>query len=95
MDVRGMNEQERADYSEKGVIVQDVTDGSSADDNGIAPGDIVLQVNSAPVTDRVSYLNAVRRARANPNRPVRLLIGRLGDDGRLQTRFIALRFSGE
>ncbi|HKA25427.1 MAG TPA: Do family serine endopeptidase [Candidatus Eisenbacteria bacterium] len=95
IDVRSMTEREHGDYKENGVIVQDVTDGSSADDNGISPGDIVLQVNGQGVTDRISYLNAVRRAHSTPNRPVRLLVGRVGDDGRMQTSFVALRFSGE
>ena len=95
LEVRSMNQQERQDYREDGVIVQDVTDGSPADDNGIAPGDIILQVNGASVTDRAAFASVVRRARANANRPVRLLVGRLGDDGRMQTTFKALRFSGQ
>ena len=93
LEVRSMNERERGDYHDQGVIVQDVTDGSPADDNGIAPGDIVLQVNGNPVTDRTAFAAEVRRARSNPNRPVRLLVGRLGDDGRMQTSFKALRFA--
>jgi len=95
IEVRSMTEREHTDYKENGVIVQDVTDGSSADDNQISPGDVVLQVNGQSVTDRISYLNAVRRAHSTPNRPVRLLVGRVGDDGRMQTAFVALRFSGE
>jgi serine protease Do len=95
IDVRSMTEREHGDYKENGVIVQDVTNGSSADDNGIAPGDLILQVNGRVVTDRISYLNAVRGAHSAPNKPVRLLVGRMGDDGRMQTSFVALRFSGE
>jgi serine protease Do len=93
LEVRSMNERERGDYREQGVIVQDVTEGSPADDNGIVPGDIILQANGTPVTDRAAFASIVRRARANANRPVRLLVGRLGDDGRMQTSFKALRFS--
>jgi serine protease Do len=93
LEVRSMNERERDDYRGDGVIVQDVTEGSPADDNGIAPGDIILQVNGSSVTDRAAFASIVRRARANANRPVRLLVGRLGDDGRMQTSFKALRFS--
>src|SRR5262249_16833219 len=95
IEVRSMTEREHGDYKEAGVVVQDVTDGWSADDNQISPGDLVLQVNGQPVTDRITYLNAVRRAHATPNKPVRLLVGRVGDDGRIQTAFVALRFSGE
>jgi serine protease Do len=95
IEVRSMTDREHGDYKESGVIVQDVTDGSSADDNGISPGDIVLQVNGQSVPDRISYLNAVRRAHSTPSHPVRLLVGRVGDDGRTQTSFVALRFSGE
>ncbi|HEV8481349.1 MAG TPA: Do family serine endopeptidase [Candidatus Eisenbacteria bacterium] len=95
LDVRSMTDRERADFKQSGVIVQDVTDGSAADDNGISAGDLVLQVNGQPVTDRISFLNAVRRAHATPTRPVRLLVGSVDDSGRTQTRFVALRFSGE
>ena len=93
LEVRSMNERERDDYRGDGVIVQDVTEGSPADDNGIAPGDIILQVNGSSVTDRAAFASILRRARSNANRPVRLLVGRLGDDGRMQTSFKALRFS--
>ena len=95
IEVRSMTDREHSDYKGSGVIVQDVTDGSSADDNQISPGDLIMSVNGQSVTDRMSYLNAVRRAHSTPNRPVRLLVGRVGDDGRLQTSFVALRFSGE
>jgi len=95
LDVRSMTDREKGDFKEGGVIVQDVTDGSAADDNGITAGDLVLQVNGQPVADRISYLNAVRRAHSTPTRPVRLLVGSVDDSGRIQTRFVALRFSGE
>jgi serine protease Do len=95
IDVRSMTDREHGDYKQSGVVVQDVTDGSSADDNGISPGDLILQVDGQNVPDRISYLNAVRHAHSTPTRPVRLLVGRVGEDGRMQTSFVALRFAGE
>jgi len=38
-----------------GVIVKTVTPGSFADDIGLAPGDIISEINKIPVTDMASY----------------------------------------
>jgi Do/DeqQ family serine protease len=92
LDVRPMTQTERSDVGEDGVIVRDVVDNSSAADQGIQPGDVVLQVNGAVVRDRGAFQAAMRQA-ARAGRPARLLVGHVGDDGSLQTRFVALRFT--
>jgi serine protease Do len=74
------------------VIVRDVEESSTAADQGIEAGDVVLEVNGTPITDRAAFQSAMRQAEAS-RRPARLLVGRVSEDGRLSTRFVALRFA--
>jgi serine protease Do len=46
-----------------GVVVQGVRSGSPAEDAGIAPGDVILEVNRQPVTSADKFVSDVR---ANP-----------------------------
>jgi serine protease Do len=92
LDVRAMTRSERGEVGQDGVVVRDVADGSPAADQGIEPGDLILQVNGNVVADRGAFQAEMRRA-ANAKRPARLLLGRVLDDGSLTTRFVALRFA--
>lgn len=70
----------------QGVVVTDVTQGSSADDAGIQRGDVIKEVNDGPVKDDFEYNAALEKARSkNPKRPVVFLVKR-GD----ATQFIAV-----
>ncbi len=70
----------------QGVVVVDVTQGSNADGAGIQRGDVIKEVNDAPVKDEFEYNAALEKARAkNPKRPVVFLVKR-GD----ATQFIAV-----
>ena len=92
LDVRAMTRSERGEIGEDGVVVRDVAEGSPAADQGIEPGDLILQVNGNVPGDRGAFQAEMRRA-ASTKRPVRLLVGRVLDDGSLNTRFVALRFA--
>jgi serine protease Do len=92
LDVRAMTQSERGEIGEDGVVVRDVAEGSVAADQGIEPGDLILQVNGSVITDRGAFQAEMRRA-ASSKRPARLLMGRVLDDGSLTTRFVALRFA--
>lgn len=88
--VRTMTEQERSEIGHTGVIVQDVASGSQAEDRNIEAGDVVLEVNGQAVHDRSEFTAALRAAQRS-RRPARLLVGKVGDDGRLFTSYVALR----
>ena len=47
----------------QGVVVQGVRSGSPAEDAGIAPGDVILEINRQPVTSADKFVSDVR---ANP-----------------------------
>jgi serine protease Do len=67
---------------DRGVGVANVTPGSPADNAGLEPGDVILEVNRHPV----SSVDAVRKE-AGKSATLLLLIH--GQDG--TTRFVALR----
>jgi serine protease Do len=69
---------------ESGVVVTDVAEGSPADDVGIQPQDIVLQVNKIKVATLKEYIKEMNRAKSDKN--VLLLVKR----GK-STFFVALR----
>ena len=48
----------------KGAAVENVRPGSPADDAGLAPGDVILEVNRHPVEDAESFVNQVHSAPA-------------------------------
>ena len=47
-----------------GAAVQNVRPGSAAEDAGLAPGDVVMEVNRKPVDDADGFVNAVHAAPA-------------------------------
>jgi len=48
--------------SKKGIIVVDVQDGSTADEVGIQPQDIILQVNKVKVESIKDYVREIGKA---------------------------------
>lgn len=46
----------------KGAVIENVRPGSSADDAGLAPGDVILEVDRKPVEDAQSCVNAIHAA---------------------------------
>ena len=73
-------------HAKSGVVVTDVLEGSPADDAGLQRGDVVVEVNSAPVKDLSDYNAAVDRAKSKtPSKPIVLLVKR----GEI-TQFIAI-----
>jgi serine protease Do len=50
-----------------GVIVTDVKEGSPADDVGIQPQDVILQVNRVKITSKKDYLKELSRREAKQN----------------------------
>lgn len=53
--------------SRTGVIVTDVREGSPADDVGIQPQDVILQVNRAKIASKKDYLKELSRKEAKQN----------------------------
>jgi serine protease Do len=51
--------------SDSGVLVIEVTPGSSADDGGVLPGDVIHSINREPVAKAVDLLAALRRLQEN------------------------------
>ena len=73
-----------------GVVVTDVADGSPSEDAGIQRGDIIKEVNDAPVKDVLDYNAAVERAKAkSPKKPIVFLVKR-GE----ATQFVAVDYDG-
>ena len=61
-----------------GAAIQDVRPGSPADDAGLAPGDVILEVNRKPVD---SAANAIEMVHAAPNgKDILLLVWSKGGD---------------
>ena len=50
-----------------GVVVDDVEDGSAADDAGIRPDDVIEEVGGKPVASVSSFSRAIRESRRARN----------------------------
>jgi serine protease Do len=70
----------------RGVAVMQVRGGSQADQAGIAPGDLIVQVGGEAVTTPADIVAAFERARASHVAGVVVLIDRGGME-----RFVAIR----
>lgn len=71
--------------AEQGLIVQDVTRGSAAEEAGLRAGDIMLRLDGEPVTTVAVFRNAVARKR--PGQGVELEVWR---DGKTRTLTVRL-----
>ena len=70
--------------SRTGVVVTDVREGSPADDVGLQPQDVILQVNRAKIASKKEYLREISRKESKQNL---LLLVKRGQS----TFFVALR----
>ncbi len=72
----------------KGVVIVDVDAGSSAAEEGLQPGDLIVEVNQEEVNSPPEVLARVNEAKQEGKKSVLLLVDRRGD-----LRFVALRFA--
>jgi len=66
------------DPSVKGVVVQQVTPGSKADDSGIQPGDVILRAAGQETTSPSQVADAIRAAESRKKSAIPLLVLRDG-----------------
>ena len=64
--------------SANGVLVEDVTPGSPAEDSGLQPGDVIERVSGNAVRTPVDVTNAIRSAQMQNKTAVPLLVRREG-----------------
>jgi Do/DeqQ family serine protease len=77
--VRELTAQEKADAGVKhGVLVLEVKDGSSADEAGIAPNDVIEEIGGKPVTDGSDFTRMLKDAKSRGKHAV--LLVRRGDN---------------
>ncbi len=73
----------------KGVVITEVTPSGLADEKGLRPGEVILEVGQEPVDSPSDVARMVEEARESGRRSVLLLIDRDGD-----LRFVALSVAG-
>lgn len=89
--VMPLTDKERTDYNvpssvTDGVMIGEVTPTSEAGQKGLAPGDVIVEVNQQPVKTPQDLLEIVAAAKKAGRSSILLLINREGD-----VRFVALR----
>lgn len=72
----------------KGVVITKVTEGSTAGEENLRPGDIIVEVGQEEVNSAPEVTAKVNEAKDDDKKSVLLLIDRGGD-----LRFVALRFA--
>lgn len=72
----------------KGVVITDVSDGSTAGEENLRPGDVIVEVGQEEVNSPPEVTAKVNEAMEEDKKSVLLLIDRKGD-----LRFVALRFA--
>lgn len=72
----------------KGVVITDVNEGSTAGEENLRPGDVIVEVGQEEVNSPPEVTAKVNEAKDDDKKSVLLLIDRKGD-----LRFVALRFS--
>ena len=72
----------------KGVVIVEVDPDSSAAEEGLQPGDLIVEVNQEEVNSPPEVLARVNQAKQEGKKSVLLLVDRKGD-----LRFVALRFA--
>ncbi|HKQ32496.1 MAG TPA: PDZ domain-containing protein, partial [Thermodesulfobacteriota bacterium] len=73
--------------TETGVIITDVVDGSPAEDAGLRPGDVIIEIDKNKISNLDQYSSAISNAK--PGSTVLVLVKR-GDN----TVYSALRIGG-
>ncbi|MEM7043691.1 MAG: Do family serine endopeptidase [Pseudomonadota bacterium] len=72
----------------KGVVITEVAEGSTAGDENLRPGDVIVEVGQEEVNSPPEVAAKVNEAKSEDKKSVLLLIDRGGD-----LRFVALRFA--
>ncbi|MEZ5930519.1 MAG: DegQ family serine endoprotease [Alphaproteobacteria bacterium] len=72
----------------KGVVITEVADGSTAGEENLRPGDVIVEVGQEEVSSPPEVAAKVNEALSDDKKSVLLLIDRGGD-----LRFVALRFA--
>jgi len=72
----------------KGVVITEVSDGSTAGEENLRPGDVIVEVGQEEVNSPPEVTAKVNEAVSGDKKSVLLLIDRAGD-----LRFVALRFA--
>ncbi|MEM8950754.1 MAG: DegQ family serine endoprotease [Pseudomonadota bacterium] len=72
----------------KGVVITEVAEGSTAGEENLRPGDVIVEVGQEEVNSPPEVTAKVDEARSDDKKSVLLLIDRDGD-----LRFVALRFA--
>ncbi len=72
----------------KGVVITEVSEGSTAGEENLRPGDVIVEVGQEEVNSPPEVMAKVNEAKDEDKKSVLLLIDRKGD-----LRFVALRFS--
>jgi Do/DeqQ family serine protease len=72
-----------------GVVVTDVRDGSPADDGGLAPGDVITEINGAPVANVAQFRTELGKVK--PGDYVRLYVRRFQPQE--VSRFVVIKTS--
>jgi serine protease Do len=78
---------ELAESTNKGVVIVEVADDSSASSESLRPGDVIVEVGQEEVSSPAEVNAKVNAAKQEDKKSVLLLIDRQGD-----LRFVALRF---
>ena len=60
-----------------GLVVSDVEEGSPADEAGLGPGDVIVEVNETPVRTLDEWRESLDRSKSR-RRPIVLLLSRNG-----------------
>ncbi|MFZ1948337.1 MAG: Do family serine endopeptidase [bacterium] len=86
-DVSGLRGRQYAPSDvERGVVVIGVEQGSPAEEAGLAPGDMIEEVNGDPATNLSKYNSLMDEAKSRQDKPVLFLVKR--DDA---SRFVAVK----
>ena len=72
----------------KGVVITEVSDGSTAGEENLRPGDVIVEVGQEEVNSPPEVSAKINQAQSEDKKSVLLLIDRKGD-----LRFVALRFA--
>jgi serine protease Do len=83
-----LRQQFAIDAKVEGVIVTDVDPGSQADDKGLKPGEVIVQVSQTDVKEPAEVSKRIDALKAEGRKSVMLLVS--GAGGKL--RFVSLRF---
>ncbi len=96
LTISGLGDMERKAYEipedAKGVVVTNIADGSEAQEKGLVPGDVIVEINQLAVTDPTEAKSMIDDA-AKAGKPSILLL--VDNQGKGDVRFVALKLKKE